>query len=559
MNRRSAKSGPATSRVASRTHALESGRKSLGNRAWGAAFRHLAAADAEAPLESRDLEAQAMAAFLIGKEVECAELLTRAHRGFVDEGQPRKAALCAYRLGFTSLINGDIAQAGGWFSRAERLLEGEGDCVEKGYLLLPVGYQGVYTGHAAQGYKTFVEAAKIGERFGETDLVTLARQGQGRALIRQGRIADGVALLDEAMIAVRAGDVSAITAGSVYCSVLTACGEIFDMRRAQEWTTALDQWCSSQPDIVPYRNHCLVLRAEILQLHGAWPDALTEIQQACERLAHPPPKPELGSAFHSLGEIHRVRGEFAEAEEAYRKASRWQRTPQPGLAQLRLLQGDIEAAYEAIRQVADEVKESGARAKVLDAYVEISLAAKDVSAARSAADELAEIARHVDAPLLHAVSGRANGAVLLAEKDAQGALVELRKSLNIWRELNAPYEAARVRVLIAQACGELGNCDAAELELGSAREIFKELGAAPALAHANALALRKTMDAAGPLTAREMEVLKLVASGMANRKIAGTLGISEKTVARHISNIFVKLDLSSRAAATAYAYEHQFV
>ncbi len=479
MNRHSTKAGSASRKITSRTRALERARKSLGMQAWGAAFGHLAAADAEAPLESRDVEAQAMAAFLIGKETECADLLTRAHRGFVDEGLPRKAALCAYRLGFMAMLNADMAQAGGWFSRANRLLESEGDCVEKGYLLLPAGYQGVHNGNAAQAYKTFVEAAKIGERFGEADLVTLARQGQGRALIRQGKIADGVALLDEAMIAVRAGEVSAIAAGSVYCSVIAACGEIFDLRRAQEWTTALDQWCASQPDIVPYRNHCLVLRAEILHLHGSWPDALTEIQQACEKLAHPPPKPELGGAFHSLGEIHRVRGEFAAAEEAYRKASRWQRSPQPGLAQLRLLQGDIEAAYEAIRQVADEVKEDGPRAKVLDAYVEIALAAKDIGAARAAADELVEIARRLNAPLLQAVSGRANGAVMLAEKDAQGALAEFRKSLNIWRELNAPYEAARVRVWIAQACGELGNCDAAELELGSAREIFKELGAAP--------------------------------------------------------------------------------
>jgi len=438
-------------------------------------------------------------------------------------------------------------------------VEGEGDCVEKGYLLLPVGYQGVHSGNAVQAYKTFVEAVKIGERFGDPDLVTLARQGQGRALIRQGKIADGVALLDEAMIAVRAGDVSAITAGSVYCSVIAACGEIFDLRRAQEWTAALDQWCSSQPDIVPYRNHCLVLRAEILHLHGSWQDALREIQQACDRMAQPPPKAQLGEAFHSLGEIHRLRGDFAAAEEAYRKATRWQRSPQPGFAQLRLLQGDIEAAYEAIRQVADEVKEAGPRSKVLDAYVEIALAAKDLGAARAATEELAGIARRVDAPLLRAVSGRANGAVMLAEKDAHGALAELRRALAIWRELNAPYEAARVRVLIAQACRELGNCDAADLELGMAREIFEELGAAPALAHAKTLAETTGSDSESLLTAREVEVLKLVASGMTNRKIAGTLSISEKTVARHLSNIFVKLDLPSRAAATAYSYEHGLV
>ena len=277
-------------------------------------------------------------------------------------------------------------------------------------------------GSREEGYEAFAEAIKIGERFGDADLVTLARQGQGRALIKQGEIARGVALLDEAMIAVRAGDVSPIIAGSVYCSVLEGCGEIFDLRRAQEWTTALDQWCAAQPDVVPFRNHCLVRRAEILQLHGSWQDALNEARQACERLSLPTPRPALGPAFYRLGEIHRLRGEFKEAEEAYKQAARWQRSPQPGIAQLRFVQGQVEAAIEAIRHVVDEVKEISARSRVLDAYVEIALAAGDLSAARTAADELLEIARRIDAPLLHAAAGRANGAVLLAEKDARGAL-----------------------------------------------------------------------------------------------------------------------------------------
>lgn len=546
-------------RAGARTRSLESGRKSLGKQAWGAAFSQMSVADRETPLEAEDLEKLAMAAHLIGKEAECTELLARAHRGFLDKNLPRKAARCAYRMGFTSLLNGELAQAGGWFSRAERLLESEDDCVEKGYLFLPVGYRGVQEGRPKEGYEAFAEAVRIGERFGDADLVTLARQGQGRALIKQGEIARGVALLDEAMIAVRAGDVSPIIAGSVYCSVLEACGEIFDLRRAQEWTTALDQWCLAQPDVVPFRNHCLVRRAEILQLHGSWQDALNEAQQACERLALPTPRPALGTAFYRLGEIHRVRGEFKEAEDAYKQAARWQRAPQPGIAQLRFVQGQVEAAIEAIRHVADEVKEISARSRVLDAYAEIALAAGEVATARAAADELLEIARRLDAPLLHAVAARANGAVLLAEKDAHGALVVLRQSLAIWRELEAPYEAARVRVLIALACREVGNCDAADLELGSAREAFEGLGAAPDLARAEMLLQMKAVEAASPLTGREVEVLKLVAAGMTNRKIAGTLGISEKTVARHLSNIFVKLDLTSRSAATAYAYERGLV
>jgi ATP/maltotriose-dependent transcriptional regulator MalT len=556
---------PATRRRASRrdtagrSRALELGRQSLRTRAWGAAFRHLSAADSAQPLQAVDLEALAASAHLIGKEAECAELLARAHRCFLAEESPRRAAQCAYRLGFSCLFNGELAQAAGWFARAERLLEDQGDCVEKGYLFLPAGYRQVQTGEAVQAYATFERAATIGERFGDHDLTTLARQGQGRALIRQGQIARGVSLLDEAMVAVRAGDVTPIIAGNVYCSVLEACSEIFDLRRAREWTAALDEWCASQPDIVPYRNHCLVRRAEVLQLQGAWSEALREAKQACERLSQPAPKPALGTALYRLAELHRLRGEFAEAEEAYRQASKWQRLPHPGLAQLRLGQGQIESANEAIRHVADEVKELGARAIVMDAYVEIALAAKDPAAARAAADELAKIATKLNAPIVGASADRAQGAVLLAEGDARAALTILRRALGVWRDLDAPYEAARVRVLIALACREVGNCDAAEIELRSAREIFEGLGAGPDLARLKLLVSTDIAGANSPLTARETEVLKLVAAGSTNRKIAGTLKISEKTVARHLSNIFNKLDLSSRSGATAYAYEHGVV
>jgi DNA-binding NarL/FixJ family response regulator len=439
------------------------------------------------------------------------------------------------------------------------LLDGQPDCVEKGYLLLPGGYRSVHGGDAAIGYRAFVQAAIIGERFGDTDLVTLALQGQGRALIRQGETVRGVSLLDEAMVAVTAGEVSPIVAGGVYCSVIEACGEIFDLRRAQEWTFALEQWCASQPDVVPYRGHCRVRRAEILQLHGAWQDAIGEARDACEHFSQPPPKAMAGAAFYRLAELHRLCGKFVEAEDAYRRARRWERAPQSGLAQLRFAQGKLEAASTAIRRAAEEVVEPASRASVLDAYVEIVLAAHDVAAARKAAVELSQIALHFDAPLLYAMSSRANGAVLLAEGDARGALTELRQSWIIWSELEAPYEAARVGVLIALACRELRDDDAATQELDSAAEVFQRLGAMPDLARVEALLQKPEIGPSGPQTARELQVLKLVASGKTNRAIAGKLAISEKTVARHISNIFNKLDLSSRAAATAYAYQHQIV
>src|SRR5215831_8179258 len=255
----------------------------------------------------------AQASLLVGKEREGLEMLARAHQSFLSLGETRAAARCAFWLGFVALLGGDVAQAGGWLARAERLLEGTSECVEKGYLFLPVGYRLVHQGNATEAYEAFAQAGTIGRQFADSDLVALALQGQGRSLIRQGEIARGVALLDEAMVAVTAGEVSALNAGAVYCSVLDACGEIFDLQRAQEWTSALERWCASQPDIVPYRGHCMVRRAEILQLQGAWNDAMVQAQEARDVLSQPPPKPAAGAAIYRLAEIQRLRGDFAGA------------------------------------------------------------------------------------------------------------------------------------------------------------------------------------------------------------------------------------------------------
>ena len=550
----------ATARNApAKVDALEQGRKAFQKRAWSAAFAQLSTADHQSLLGPEDLMRLAQAALLIGKEGEGTDLLARAHQAFLTLGDAQQAALCGFRLGFTLLLNGEVAKAGGWLSRANRLLHSQPDCVEKGYLLLPEGYRLVLAGDALAAHATFARATAIGERFGDTDLIVLGLQGQGRCLIRLGEIARGVALLDEAMVAVTADEVSPLNAGGVYCSVLEACGEIFDLQRAQEWTSALEKWCASQPDLVPYRGDCLVRRAEILQLHGAWQEALEWAERACQWLSRPAPKPAVGAAYYQIGEVQRLRGKFAESEEAYRRASEWYRSPAPGLAQLRLAQGQVEASSKAIRRILEEVPEPGARARVLDAYVEIVLAANDLSAARVAADELMEMAARRDVPFLRALAFRASGAVLLAGRDFQGSLAELRRSWRIWCELEAPYEASRVRILIAIACRELGDEDNARLELNAARQAFQRLGATPQLSRVDSLLPRDARQRAGPLTGREAQVLRLVASGLTNRAIAGKLSISEKTVARHLSNIFTKLDLCSRTAAAAYAYDHNLV
>lgn len=542
------------------TDAQRRGRDAFERRAWQDAHAQLAAADLESPLAPDDRERLAIAAFLIGRDRDVLDHLARAHQEHLDQGHPAHAARCAFWLGFRLIDSGDHAQGGGWLARAGRVLDdGKLDCVERGLLLLPVGFQHMATGDFAAAYDTFSQAAAIGQRFGDRDLVILARNGQGRSLIPQGRIPEGAALLDEAMVGVTSGEASAIVAGMVYCSVLSACHEMFDWRRAREWTAALTRWCAAQPDLVPYRGECQVRRAEVLRLQGAWPNAMEEAQRAQLALSSPPGQPAVAAAFYQVAELHRLRGDFAHAEEAYRQAAQWARKPQPGLAQLRLVQGQVDAARAAIRRTLDEAKLPRVRAMALGPCVEIMLAAGDIAAARAAADELAEIATHFDAPFVQAVSAHAQGAVLLAEGDKRGALDVLRAAWSAWLELDAPYEVARTRVLMGLACRQLADDDAARVELDAARNTFRSLGAAPDLARLDALARPGKAAAPGGLSAREIEVLHSIAAGKSNRAIAQELGISEKTVARHVSNIFTKLGLASRAAATAYAYQHGLV
>jgi len=533
---------------------LARGREAAGRLAWADAYTALSLADRSSPLAGEDLELLATAAYLLGRVEESLQALQRAQQIYAEGGDPRRAARCAFWIWFHLINQEELAQASGWLARANRLLEHEQqECPERGYMLIPVAFQHVVAGDYTGARRAAARAAAIGRRAADADLVAFALVLHGRAMVREGRVGEGLALLDEAMVAVVAGELSPPVAGTVYCSMIDACQEISEWRRAHEWTAALTAWCEKQPDMITFTGQCLVHRAEILQLHGAWPQAVEEAKRAGERLVQGADRRVSGAAFYQQAEVYRVLGDFTAADDAYRQASHWGLEPQPGLALLRLAQGRNDAAAAAIRRVLAETSERFRRGKLLPAQVEIMLAVGDRPAARVATDELTGISESYDTPTLRAAAGAAHGAVLLAEGDARAAVVALRGAWQMWRELDAPYEAARVRVLVGLGCRALGDDEAAALDLDAARSVFAQLGAAPDLARLERLDGRRAASRHG-LTMRELQVLGLLAAGKTNHAIASDLVLAEKTVDRHVSNIYTKLGVSSRAAATAYAY-----
>jgi DNA-binding CsgD family transcriptional regulator len=540
---------------------LERGRESYATRAWVDAYESLSRADQAAPLGAEDLELLARAAYMLGRDENYVRVLERAHHAYLDAGDSPHAARCAWWVGHNLLFRGERAPALGWFARGQRLLEREeGDCVERGYLLIPVVLEHVFSGDFEAAYGAAAKAAEIGERFGDHDLVAIALMEQGHALVKQGRVAEGLRLVDETMVAVTAGELSPIVAGIVYCNTIAFCRDAYELRRAREWTAALSRWCEQQPEMVTHQGLCLVHRAEIMTLGGAWQDALDEARLVAERFTQGVLNQRaLGHAAYRQAEVHRLQGRFGPADAAYREAGRFGREPQPGLALLRLAQGNGDAAAAAIRRALSETPQRLKRAALLPAYVEIMLAVADVEEARGACRELEEIAQRQGSDLLDAMSAQAQGAVALAEGDAQAALVSLRRALQAWQELEAPYEAARARVLVGLACAGLTDDDTASFELDAARDVFQHLGAAPDVTRVDSLARIAVMSDTHGLTARELQVLRLVAGGKSNREIAAELFISDHTARRHLQNIFRKLGVSSRAAATAFAFQHDLV
>jgi DNA-binding CsgD family transcriptional regulator len=539
--------------------AVEQGREYCRRCAWAQAYDALSLADGMTPLGVDDLELLAQAAYLTGRDAEYLGALARVHHACLAAGEGAHAARSAFWLGFRLALRGEAGRANGWFARARRALDGSGrHSVEEGYLLLPVAEQQLASGAVRAALATAVRATEMGEEFADPDLIAAALHQQGRIRLRQGQVAEGLALLDEAMVAVVAGELSPLVTGLVYCSVIEACQEVFALGRAREWTSSLARWCDEQPEMIAFTGVCRVHRAEILQLGGSWPAALDEARRARER-AQGVNRWAEAAACYQQGEVHRLRGELETAEKAFRCASELGLEPQPGLALLRLAQGRTDAAVAAIRRVLRTATEGPQRTRVLPACVEILLAAGDAEEARHACGELEQAAERLDADPLRAMGAQAIGAVELAAGNALGALASLRRACRIWQELQVPYEAARARVLVAVACRALGDCEGGDLELEAATAVFERLGAAQPPVRLPAAAEHARPPPRHRLTARELQVLRLVAAGKTNRAIGVELSLSEKTIDRHVSNILAKLGVSSRTAATAYALQHELI
>ncbi len=545
---------------------LRGAREAFDRQEWADAHRQLSAASTD-DLDAGDLERLAVAAYLIGEDDESAAAWEAAHRRLSREGDHARAARCSFWLALCLMLRGQTAQAGGWLSRTATTVESAGpDCPAAGYLLIPELLGALEGGDPDAARDLAVRATEIGDRFDDPDLRELGVLGHGQALIALGETSAGVARLDEVMVSVTAGEVGPIASGIIYCAVILECMQLFDLSRASEWTEALNAWCDAQPDLVPYRGQCLVHRSQLQQVAGDWSNAIEAAESACRYLTDPP-HPALGLAYYQEAELHRLVGAFDDAEAKYRQANRAGHQPMPGMALLELARGDAGAAGDAIRRALHEVRDPVQRPALLAAAVDIYRGSGEVDAARAAADELAELAAEFPAAVLSAMAEQATGTALLGEGDPAAALVHLRAAADAWQRLRMPYEAARTAVLHALSCVALGDRTSASLELEKARDTFTELGARPDLDRVRALA-EGLEDRSAPragvggepsLSVREREVLAHVAAGSTNREIAAELVISQHTVNRHLENIFTKLGVGSRAAATAYAYEHELL
>ena len=515
----------------------------------------------EKGLEPKKLQTLALSAYLLGRDSECTELFERAHLAFLEINKRKEAIRCAFWLGLILLNDGEKSRGGGWIARGERLLSEFGGMqhAERGLFLIPMALSALYSGQVENAYRLFKKALTIGHQYADVDLRLLGRLGCGQSKIHIGKITEGVKLLDELMISLSIENIYPIAVGITYCAVIETFRKIWDLQRAQEWTLALTRWCESQPEMVPFRGQCLVRRAEVIQLHGEWRLALEEAKKACIRLVGPPGEPAAGEAFYRKAELYRLLGDFQRAEEGYRDAGKWGKNAQPGLALLRLSQGQIHLALTSIKNVLLEAKDIKNRAEILPAFVHILLVSKKFDEAHEAVQELDYIAGELNVPYLQAMNFHCKGQLYYEANEHKKSLENLQKAVEIWNAQHLPYEAAKTKEIKGKVYLKLDDRDNAAIHLDSAKWTFEQLGASPDLHRLSKLRLSQRIQENYGLTLRELQVLKSVVGGKTNKVIAAELFISDRTVDRHVSNIFNKLGVSSRVEAATCALKNNLL
>ncbi|WP_231955066.1 LuxR family transcriptional regulator [Occultella aeris] len=505
-----------------------------------------------------DLHGAGLAAYLLGRREAAIDFHQSAYTRYRDAGVAAGAVRCSFHLALIFGSGGEHALESGWTARAQRLLEDlDDDALEHGYVALLHMYRHLGSDDLQAASAAATRATRAARRHRDPDLLALGLSCAGRLAIYAGRVAEGLALLDEAMAGAAAHEVTPVVFGHVYCTAIEGCQEIAELGRVAEWTSALHRWCLAQPGLVAFTGQCSVHRGQLMRVHGAWREALAEFADAIERYRLADSLAAVGVAECERGDLLRQRGEFDAAEMAYQRSGEHGYDPQPGLALLWLARGSDEAAVAAVRRLVTEAAGPAAECRLLPAAVDVLVAAGAIDEAGAVATRLEALAAQVGTETLRAFAALASGTVELAAGEAAGALRHLRRSRRLWARARRPYEDGRVRAVTARALIAVGDAESARRELDAACTIFRELGATPALEEAERL-LRPAGYPAG-LTGREVEVLRLVAAGRTNSQVAGDLVLSEKTVTRHLSNIFAKLEVGSRTAAAAYAFEHHLV
>jgi ATP/maltotriose-dependent transcriptional regulator MalT len=533
--------------------ALDRARAALARHDWSAGYGFVHGLALEDPAAEADrLDLLADAAWWLGRLEESIEAREGAFKAFESLGENRRAGMCAVWLFQDHCLRGRPAAGSGWLQRARRALKGDTSCVENGALLLRLAEVAHGDGRLDEATDLAEQTRALARELSSSDLEGEALQTLGRVLIDAGRPTEGLGHLDEAMLLAVEGRLGPYATGKVYCSMISACEELGDLRRAAEWTESTASWAARHP-LAIFPGICRVHRAVVLERQGALAEAEQEAVRACGELlgSH---LPNAVAAYAEVGDIRRRLGDFERAEEAFAKAEELCGRACAGAALLRLAQGRLEDARRIVAGCLDEEPVNRlARARLLSAHVQIAVAAGDLDGAADGVDELESIARAFDTPMLHAVAGVARGRVQLAEGAPGAAAATLRAAVSQWHELDVPYEVATASTLLGQAQRDAGDEEASRASFLRARTLFEQIGIR--LDAHDVGPPRRSRHPAG-LTTREVEVLGLIAEGRSNKEIAAQLHLSPKTISRHLTNIYNKIDVTSRSGATAFAFEH---